>query len=102
MKFADFEFYCLFSPLLLLLQLLNILGNDDRKSYAGSQVWLSYLSLVLACGSNCGHKITDFVFLHISHLLLLYVMFISLSLYLQRVYFTQEIFFSLALLKAQI
>ena len=50
------------SPLLLFLQILNALGGN-KKSYAGSPESLSYLLLSLPCGSNYGHKITDFVFL---------------------------------------
>ena len=50
-------FFCLISPLLLLLQLKN--GFHIWRVYIASQVY----PLTPSYGSNCGHEIADFLFL---------------------------------------
>ena len=59
------------SPLLLLLEVLNVLG-DSRKPHAGSLESRSDLPPDPLYGTNWGYKITDFVFRLLSPLLLLY------------------------------
>ena len=51
-------YFSLLSPLILLSEFLNVLGNY-RKPYTGSTEHYSDLSLAFPFGSNWGHKISS-------------------------------------------